>query len=160
MIPDFRGHNSSEGYEYIDPQDDDSVAYYAEDVVALLSALDQLDDADTQNVFVWSHSMGGSVSIRALLASDLIRASSFWSTMDVSDFADRYSEIDGPVAVHHGRADAATPFANSEALAKGLAEAGRLETFLSYGTDEHYFEGARRERAAAHDADFFRANMQ
>lgn len=160
VIPDFRGHNSSAGFDYIDPQDDDSVGYYAEDVVALLSALDQLDNADTDNVFMWSHSMGGSVSVRTLLASDLIRASSFWSTMDVSDFASRFAEIDGPVVVHHGRADTATPHENSAVFADGLAAAGRLETFLSHDTDEHYFEGERRERAAAHDADFFRANMR
>ena len=160
VIPDYRGHNSSEGFDYIDPQDENSAAYYAEDVVALLSALDQLESADTGNVFMWSHSMGGSVSIRALLATDVVRAASFWSTMDVSDFATRLESIDGPIVVHHGRDDTATPHSNSENFAAELAKTGRLESFLSYGTDEHFFEAARRTRAAAHDADFFRANMQ
>ena len=160
VIPDYRGHNTSDGFELIDPQDEQSVAYYAEDVAALLTGLDQLEAADTDNVFIWSHSMGGSVSIRLLLASDAVRASSFWSTMDVSEFTDRLGEIDGPVVLHHGRDDAATPHANSEQFAKALDDAGRLESFLSYGTDEHYFEGELRERAADHDAAFFSTQMQ
>lgn len=160
VIPDYRGHNLSEGFAYIDPQDERSAAYYAEDVAALLTALDQLDGADTDNVFMWSHSMGGTVSMRVLLASDVVKASSFWSTMDVSEYTDRFAEIDGPVVVHHGRDDAATAHGNSARLAEGLDAAGYLEAFLSYSTDEHYFEGDRRERAAMYDAAFFRAQIQ
>ena len=45
-------------------------------------------------------------------------------------------------------------------LAEGLADAGHLEAFLGYSTDEHLFGGARRSRAAAFDADFFRENIR
>lgn len=160
VVPDYRGHNSSEGFEYIDPQDEDSVDYYAEDVAALMSAIDQLEQADADNVFVWSHSMGGSVSMRVLMASDGVRASSFWATMNVDDFADRVGEIDGPVAVHHAVGDAATPATNSLGLGRALADSKRLHALSLYPEDDHYFAEARREQAAEADARLFRANIR
>ncbi len=160
VIPDYRGHNSSEGFEYIDPQDDNSVGYYAEDVVALMSALDQLEAADTNNVFMWSHSMGGSVSIRALLATDVVRASSFWSTMNVDEFKDRSAELDGPVMVHHSSEDSTTPVANSASFAQALADSERLAVLLQYPESDHFFADERRESAADADAKLFRNHLQ
>ena len=160
VIPDYRGHNSSEGFEFIDPQDESSVGYYAEDVVVLMSALDQLDAADTNNVFMWSHSMGGPVSMRALLATDLVRASSFWSTMNVDDLSGRSAELNGPVMLHHSTGDTATPVSNSVSFSQALGEAGKLKMLLQYPEADHYFSGDRREAAAGTDAEFFRANMQ
>ena len=160
VIPDYRGHNTSEGFEFVDPQDERSVAYYAEDVVALLSALEQFDDADTDNVFMWSHSMGGSVSIRVLLATDIVRASSFWSTMNVDEHSAAFDDLDGPVVIHHSERDTATPSANSLSFARDLDAVGRLESYAIYSGDEHYFTGDRRERAAEFDAAFFAAHMR
>ena len=160
VIPDYRGHNSSEGLEFIDPQDEHSASYFAEDVVALMSAIDQLESGDADNVFVWSHSMGGSVSMRALLATDIVRASSFWSTMNVDELAPRFGELDGPVIVHHAEGDESTPVSNSETLAAELAEAGRLEVLLRYPEADHFFADERREAAADVDARFFLNHLQ
>ena len=160
VIPDYRGHNSSAGFEYVDPQDDNSAAYYAEDVVALMSALDQLEDADANNVFMWSHSMGGIVSLRALLATDNVRASSFWSTMNVDDLAGRSAELDGPVMLHHSSGDGSTPASNSASFAEALTEAGRLATYVEYPEGDHFFEEKRREEAADVDTDLFRRKME
>lgn len=160
VIPDYRGHNNSEGFEFIDPQDERSVAYYAEDVVALLSAIDQIENADTDNVFMWSHSMGGSVSMRALLATDVVRASSFWSTMDVADLTPRIEALDGPVNVHHAEGDESTPVTNSDTLAAALSEAGLLAVFLRYPESDHLFVGERLEYSADMDAALFRGAMQ
>lgn len=160
VIPDYRGHNDSQGFEYINPQDEDSVDYYAEDVVALMSALDQLDAADTDNVFMWSHSMGGSVSVRALLATDSVRASSFWSTMNVDELSARIGEFDGPANVHHAAGDESTPVENSEALARMLDSAGLLGSYSRYPEDDHFFADARRNAAAEMDTAFFRSLMQ
>lgn len=160
VIPDYRGHNSSEGFAFIDPQDERSIGYYAEDVVALMSALDQLDDADTNNVFMWAHSMGGPVSMRALLATSLVRASSFWSTMNVDDLAGRSAELDGPVMLHHSTGDTSTPVANSVSFSKALADAGKLTTLLEYPEADHYFAEERREAAADTDAAFFRRHIE
>ncbi len=160
VIPDYRGHNSSDGFEFIDPQDDRSADYYAEDVVALMSALDQIEGADTNNVFVWSHSMGGSVSMRAILATDSVKAASFWSTMNVDDLAERIGELGMPVIVHHAEGDEATPVANSESLAAALTDAGLLASFLRYPESDHFFDEERREYAADMDVALFRGVMQ
>jgi dienelactone hydrolase len=79
IMPDYRGHNSSEGAEYTGGLL--SPAYYAEDVVALLAGLDRLPEADGRNVFLWGHSLGGEVGLRVLLAIPRIRAASLWDTV-------------------------------------------------------------------------------
>lgn len=160
VIPDYRGHNSSEGFAYVDPQDEHSAAYYAEDVVALMSGLHQIEDADTDNVFMWSHSMGGAVSMRALLATDSVRASSFWSTMNVDELLDRVDELDGPVVVQHSEDDQTTPVTNSQSFAEALGEEERLLSFVTHPGDEHFFTGRVGDQAAGVDAMFFEELLQ
>ncbi len=160
VIPDYRGHNSSEGFHLINPQTSESFAFYAEDVVAILKALDQIDDADTDNVFAWGHSMGGLVMVKALLATDRVRASSFWSTMDVVEHAGRIDELDGPVNVHHATGDEATAVDNSRQLAGWLRDADRLAGFYEYDEADHYFDEQRRESAADLDASLFRSRLR
>ncbi|MEL6948633.1 MAG: alpha/beta fold hydrolase [Pseudomonadota bacterium] len=160
VIPDYRGHNNSEGFAFIDPQDEQSVGYYAEDVAALLSAVDQLEQADADNVFFWSHSMGGSVALRVLLATDTVRAASFWATMNVDDLADQVAALDGPVIVHHAVGDTATPATNSLSFAQALAGAGRLHAVSLYPESDHYFALPRREAAANADAALFQELLQ
>ncbi|MEO0617048.1 MAG: alpha/beta fold hydrolase [Pseudomonadota bacterium] len=155
VIPDYRGHNSSEGFAFVDPQDDQSVDYYAEDVAALLSSIDQLEQADANNVFFWSHSMGGSVALRVLLATDDVRAASFWATMNVDGLADQLDGLDGPVIVHHAVGDTATRATNSLTFARALADAGRLHALSLYPESDHYFATDRREAAADADVALF-----
>ncbi|MDJ0918181.1 MAG: alpha/beta fold hydrolase [Woeseiaceae bacterium] len=160
VIPDYRGHSSSEGFDDINPQTDESFAYYAEDVVALIAVLDQLDNADLDNVFMWSHSMGGIVAARALLATDVVQASSFWSTMDVTGLSNRFDAFDGPVNVHHAAGDEATPVTNSRSLAEALEDAGLLAGYFEYEVADHFFDEQRRESAADLDAQLFRSRLR
>ena len=158
VIPDYRGHNSSDGFEYIDPQDDDSIAYYAEDVVALMSALDDLDSADLGNVFMWSHSMGGPVSLRAMLATDIVKAAAFWSTMALDDLDAYIAEFKVPTIIQHEFGDEATPFQNSQRFHQTLRGRVASSMNLSSGSD-HYFTGEAREDAADRDVELFRDRM-
>lgn len=91
VMPDYRGHNTSDGREYA--RGLLASAYYTEDVVALLAGLSGLEHADTANVFMWGHSLGGDVTLRALLATDKVKGASLWSTVggDVWDQAYHYS---------------------------------------------------------------------
>lgn len=155
VMPDYRGHNSSDGYEYVDADVDVSIAYYAEDVVALLSALADLDLADTDNVHLWSHSMGGPVSMRALLATDIAKSASFWSTMNLDDLLPQVGDTRVPIIVHHAVGDTAAEYGHSAALAAALGAAGIPHAFHSYASDEHFFSGKMRELAADRDAAFF-----
>lgn len=155
VMPDYRGHNSSEGFEYVDGKE--SVSYYAEDVVAVMSGLTDIEHADLDNVFMWSHSMGGAVSMRVLLATDRVKAASFWATMPVDDLSSKLGELAIPLMLQHSVNDRSTAFGNSEKLAEMLAGNGQSYTFHRYDSADHYFAGEMRELAADRDVAFFRS---
>ena len=72
--------------------------YYTEDVLALLAGLEDVENADLDNVFMWGHSMGGEVTLRTLLATDRLRGASIWSTVggsiwDQGYYYSRYSDV-------------------------------------------------------------------
>ena len=98
VMPDFRGHNNSEGVEFTEGMLESS--YYTEDVLNLLAGLPTLPLADPDKVFMWGHSMGGEVTLRALLATNRVRAASMWSSVggDIWDQAYYYSRYKDPMA--------------------------------------------------------------
>jgi len=98
VMPDFRGHNNSEGIEFTEGMLESS--YYSEDVLNLLAGFDSLDKADQDNIFMWGHSMGGDVTLRSLLATDRIKGASMWSSVggDIWDQAYYYSRYSDPTA--------------------------------------------------------------
>ncbi|MGI9270259.1 MAG: dienelactone hydrolase family protein [Woeseiaceae bacterium] len=159
ILPDYRGHNSSEGFAQIENQDRQSlhthIDLYASDVIELLSHLDEVEDADLDRVFMWSHSMGGGVSIRALLATDVVKASSFWASMSVDDMSEQLVDIGGPVIIHHARRDQSTEHANSTRFAAALEELGHAVEMHSLDSADHYFDGEMREKAADRDVAYF-----
>jgi dienelactone hydrolase len=157
VLADYRGHNNSEGLAFTER--DNAVEFYADDVVALLAGLDEIKGADMNNVFMWSHSMGGGVSLRALLATDIIKGASFWATMPVGDTLARTGIPEVPIVLHHAVGDTSTASSNSQVFAEALEAGGQLPVFYSYDGADHYFEGATRERAADRDATFFRSLM-
>jgi len=157
VMPDYRGHNNSEGFEFVHKPE--SVGLYAEDVVALMLRLNQIENADLENVFLWSHSMGGGVSIRVQLATDMIRGASYWATSSVDDQADRFGELTAPIVIQHSSGDKSTEHSNSERFQGALMRLNHPVTLYTYDGPHHYFEGSVRERAADRDVVFFRALM-
>lgn len=98
VMPDFRGHNNSEGFEFTEGMLESG--YYTEDVLNLLAGLGSLDQVDQDNVFMWGHSMGGEVTLRTLVASDRIKGASMWSSVggDIWDQSYYYSRYSDPAA--------------------------------------------------------------
>ena len=98
VMPDYRGHNNSEGFEYTHGLLESP--YYTEDVLNLLAGLDDIEGANLDRIFMWGHSMGGEVTLRALLATDKIKAASMWSSVGGSlwDQAYYYSRYEDPMA--------------------------------------------------------------
>ncbi|MEL7450501.1 MAG: alpha/beta fold hydrolase [Pseudomonadota bacterium] len=155
VMPDFRGHNRSEGIEFVtSPR---SVDYYAQDVLALLGGLSDIEEADMDNVFLWSHSMGGQVSVRVLLVSDAFRGASFWSTANVRDRVSLVPEIATPMLLQHGLHDETTPFTNTRQLLDAALGDAQPVALFSYDDSAHFFGPAIRELAADRDANFFRS---
>ena len=77
VMPDYRGHNISEGLDFTTGFL--ATNYYTLDVLALLSALPGLDDADLDKLFMWGHSLGAEIALRTLLVDGSIRGASLWS---------------------------------------------------------------------------------
>jgi len=85
---DYRGHGSSEGranggYGNID---------YTADVLNALASVKRLKDADTNRIGMWGHSMGGSVTLRAMVTVPDVKAGVIWAGVVASypDLFDRW----------------------------------------------------------------------
>ncbi len=81
--PDYRGHAFSEGeargaYGYPD---------YTIDVLNATAAMKNYPDADPQRIGMWGHSMGGYITLRAMVVDPDIRAGVIWAGV-VADYPD------------------------------------------------------------------------
>lgn len=151
VVPDFRGHNDSEsgGYE----PDEQEASWYARDAVAAFRALPTLDDADTKNVFLWGHSLGGAVTLRALLAlKEEVRGASIWST---SAPGVEMKQATPTINIHHAREDPVTGSAFSSAAARDMTDAGSTANLFLYESGDHLFTGPDLRAALAEDTRFF-----
>ena len=80
---DYRGHDRSEGQAtgaYGDPG-------YTTDVLNALSALQAFPLVDANRLGMWGHSMGGFLTLRAMVVSNQIKAGVIWSGV-VGSYAD------------------------------------------------------------------------
>jgi fermentation-respiration switch protein FrsA (DUF1100 family) len=72
---DYRGHGDSEG----DPRGGYGSPDYTVDVLNAVAALKQFPDADPARIGMWGHSMGGHITLRAMVVSGDIRAGVIWA---------------------------------------------------------------------------------
>jgi dienelactone hydrolase len=72
--PDYRGHGNSQGEAsgYGSPG-------YTDDVLNALATLQRYSEADPNRIGMWGHSMGGQVTLRAMVVSNKIKAAVIWS---------------------------------------------------------------------------------
>jgi len=75
LKPDYRGHDRSEGIA----RSPTATIDYSIDVLNLISQIDSVPDADTDNVFLFGHSMGGEITLRILTVSDAIKGATLWA---------------------------------------------------------------------------------
>lgn len=71
LKPDYRGHDDSEG----EAQGGHTNPDYTVDVLSLLDAIKKYPDANPEKIGMWGHSMGGSITLRAIVVSKDIKAS-------------------------------------------------------------------------------------
>ncbi len=75
LKPDYRGHGNSEGQAvggYGSPA-------YTIDVLNAFSSLQKYPGVDPQRIGMWGHSMGGSITLRAMVITPDIKAGVIWS---------------------------------------------------------------------------------
>jgi len=97
---DYRGHGDSEGVAgnpYGEPN-------YTIDVLNGMAAVLTRPDADPDRVGMWGHSMGGHITLRAMVVSDQIRAGVIWGGV-VGDYPDLFARAFVPTPAASGTAD-------------------------------------------------------
>jgi dipeptidyl aminopeptidase/acylaminoacyl peptidase len=72
---DYRGHDRSEG----EPSSGHSSPDYTVDVLNAVASLKQYPDADPDRIGMWGHSMGGGITVRAMVVTDDIKAGVIWA---------------------------------------------------------------------------------
>jgi len=76
LKPDYRGHGTSEGQPA-------STAYwspeYTTDVLNAFSSLQKLTSVNPKRVGMWGHSMGGHITLRAMVIEPDIKAGNIWA---------------------------------------------------------------------------------
>ncbi len=72
---DYRGHGSSEG----DARGGYGSPDYTVDVLNAVSSMKQYPDADPNRMGMWGHSMGGHITLRAMVTTDDIKAGVIWA---------------------------------------------------------------------------------
>jgi dienelactone hydrolase len=84
---DYRGHGSSEGQAtggYGSPD-------YTIDVLNAVASIERYKDADPNRIGMWGHSMGGAVTLRAMVVSKDIKAGVIWAGV-VASYPDLFTK--------------------------------------------------------------------
>ncbi|MCA1554884.1 MAG: alpha/beta fold hydrolase, partial [Chloroflexi bacterium] len=71
---DYRGHGDSEGR----PSSAYSSPAYTVDVLNAVASIKRFKDADSNRIGMWGHSMGGQITLRAMVVSKDIKAGVIW----------------------------------------------------------------------------------
>jgi uncharacterized protein len=116
---DYRGHGKSEGRG----RSSFSSADYTTDVLNALASLKAYKDADPNRIGMWGHSMGGQVTLRAMVISRDIKAGVIWAGTVASVAYE----------LTHPRHPAAGPTPMPGAFS---AHGGRAQMLAQYGTPD------------------------
>lgn len=82
---DYRGHGRSDGAETVGGGY--GLPDYTADVLNAVASLQAYPDADPERIGMWGHSMGGQITLRAMVVSDDIKAGVIWAGV-VSPYPD------------------------------------------------------------------------
>jgi dipeptidyl aminopeptidase/acylaminoacyl peptidase len=72
---DYRGHGISEGT----PDYPEYSPAYTIDILNAISSIKKLNNVDVNRIGMWGHSMGGSVTLRAMIVSKDIKVGEIWA---------------------------------------------------------------------------------
>jgi dipeptidyl aminopeptidase/acylaminoacyl peptidase len=118
--PDYRGHGNSEG----DATGSFGTPAYTVDVLNAVTSVKQHPDADPDRVGMWGHSMGGGITLRAMVVTEDVKAGVIWAGM-VADYS-------GLLEWYQRRfADRPTPTPDPDSTGRGWAYEEMVETYGS-----------------------------
>jgi dipeptidyl aminopeptidase/acylaminoacyl peptidase len=82
---DYRGHGFSEG----EPKSSYQSPAYTVDILNAIASIKRYEKADSDRIGMWGHSMGGNITLRAMVVSEEIKAGVIWGGVVVS-YPDMY----------------------------------------------------------------------
>ena len=181
VIPDYRGHNSSDGFEYT--QSKLASHWYTRDVLAAYFATIKLSNVNIENIYMLGHSMGAGITQRALIVlGNRIKAASIWSTVGESSWRNQFNllveesnwfnmpspyalsaldqieSLQTPLAIHHAEKDKTTPIDGALELVERLSIYRKQFHFYRYQSDQHLFTDEDFDMAVMRDIEWFKSH--
>ena len=160
LASDYRNHGRSDS----DGERGGHRPEYSIDVLNLLVSVNTLEKADVNRIGMWGHSMGGEVSMRAIEATDKVKAVALWAptSADASDNHGFYGggrgqqttpdpETEGispinylhyitaPISIHQGLVDTEVDPEWSRELRDALKAEGKQVEYFEYEGQDHNF---------------------
>lgn len=160
LASDYRGHGKSDS----DGERGGHRPEYSIDVLNLLASINTVQKADASKIGMWGHSMGGEVSMRAIEATDKVKAVALWAPTS-ANAAENHGfygggrtsqstpspEVEGispinylqyitsPISIHQGLADTEVRPEWSKQLNDALKEEGKTVEYFEYEGQDHNF---------------------
>lgn len=139
FVPDYRGHNDSEGYQYTHQakQVDFPEYYYATDLIVGTKELEQVLNLKFENIALIGHSMGGPIAFYAATKlGDRVKFVSIWSS---AKYQFDSPLVSAPFVIHHGERDSVTPLENIKHYMN--RHKNMMISKYLYPSDSHLLEG-------------------
>lgn len=159
LASDYRGHGNSENDS---GRRGGHRPEYAIDVLNLIASVNSIPQADKKNIGMWGHSMGGEVSLRAIEATDKVKAVVLWAPTsgnagdnhafyngNDSPTADPALEgvspinyikyITSPISIHQGSEDTEVNPDWSKELKEALEKQDKIVEYFEYPGEDHNF---------------------
>jgi len=122
LKPDYRGHGSSEG----NPSGGIRGPDYTIDALNAVASLKRHPDADPERIGMWGHSMGGGITLRAMVVTDDIDAGVIWAGT-VATFEETFADRPGWVGARLPDAPAGEDAAGATPEPEGLFAYGMFD---------------------------------
>ncbi len=161
LASDYRGHGRSES----DGERGGHRPEYSIDVLNLLASINSVQKADVNKIGMWGHSMGGEVSMRAIEATEKVKAVALWAptsanaaenhgfygggrntksspspeTMGISPI-NYLKYITSPISIHQGLVDTEVRPEWSKQLSDALKKEGKTVEYFEYEGQDHNFK--------------------
>jgi dienelactone hydrolase len=181
LVPDYRGHNNSEGYTYTHQAGkvESPERFYAADLIAAACALERYLSTEFKNMVLIGHSMGGPISFyaasqieaisREAISREAISQEAISQIKAVSQIKNKVKlvslwstakyqfpriNISPNYVIHHAKYDAVTPISNIDFYLKNHKQQ-LISTFL-YESKEHMLSADDFEHAVSTDIQLIR----
>lgn len=176
LAPDYRGHGNSDS----DGKRGGHRPEYSIDILNLLASIKNIDKADVKRIGMWGHSMGGEVSMRAIEATDKVKAVALWAPTS-ANAADNHgfyggerqqreapdpetegispinylNYINSPISIHQGLSDTEVNPEWSKELSNALEKEGKHVEYFEYEGQDHNFRNLGWDEISKRTLDFY-----